>query len=190
MATIRPKSTASCTSPGSPEGLVIRVGRWIACPDIETQFAPDNYMGSHSLLVYVRHLHPDRHHAHVLLERAMDVPGAIHAGTDMAPWYPGATPTGFFGLRWVSKDNRDSVYTCLNDINNAEVPHVPAVRRTRGPRQLQLHRQHVDAQVHREGSIHTNTEAYYMWQFDAHRRRNVECRSGRQSSAAAAVSGR
>ena len=28
----------------------MRVGRWIACPDIETQYAPDNYMGSHSLL--------------------------------------------------------------------------------------------------------------------------------------------
>ena len=31
-------------------GMVVRIGRWIACPDIETQFAPDNYMGSHSLL--------------------------------------------------------------------------------------------------------------------------------------------
>ena len=29
---------------------MVRVGRWIACPDIETQFAPDNYMGTHSLL--------------------------------------------------------------------------------------------------------------------------------------------
>ncbi len=32
------------------QGFVLRVGRWIACPDIETQYAPDNYMGSHSLL--------------------------------------------------------------------------------------------------------------------------------------------
>ena len=36
--------------PWVANGMVIRVGRWIACPDIETQFAPDNYMGSHSLL--------------------------------------------------------------------------------------------------------------------------------------------
>ena len=32
------------------QGMIVRIGRWIACPDIETQFAPDNYMGSHSLL--------------------------------------------------------------------------------------------------------------------------------------------
>ena len=36
--------------PWVAQGLIVRVGRWIACPDIETQFAPDNYMGSHSLL--------------------------------------------------------------------------------------------------------------------------------------------
>ena len=44
------------------EGAVIRVGRWIACPDIETQWAPDNYMGSHSLSVHHGHLHADRRH--------------------------------------------------------------------------------------------------------------------------------
>src|SRR5271166_2451017 len=29
--------------PGLAQGLIVRTGRWIACPDIETQFAPDNY---------------------------------------------------------------------------------------------------------------------------------------------------
>ncbi len=36
--------------PWIAHGTDIRVGRWIATPDIETQFAPDNYLGSHSLL--------------------------------------------------------------------------------------------------------------------------------------------
>src|SRR5262249_3177699 len=36
--------------PWVAEGMIFRVGRWIACPDIETQFAPDNYMGTHSIL--------------------------------------------------------------------------------------------------------------------------------------------
>src|SRR5262249_51691542 len=36
--------------PWVAQGMIIQVGRWIATPDIETQFAPDNYMGSHSIL--------------------------------------------------------------------------------------------------------------------------------------------
>jgi hypothetical protein len=36
--------------PGIFQGMILRVGRWIACPDIETQFAPDNYLASHSIL--------------------------------------------------------------------------------------------------------------------------------------------
>ena len=48
------------------------------------------------------------------------VQGAIQSGTDMAPWYPGALPTGFFGWRWVSESNNDAFYTCLNNINNAK----------------------------------------------------------------------
>ena len=48
---------------------------------------------------------------------------SFHSGTDMAPWYPGATPTGAFGARWVAKDNNDAVYAWLNAINNAEFRH-------------------------------------------------------------------
>jgi len=36
--------------PQVAQGMIVRVGRWIACPDIETQFAPDNYLGTHSIL--------------------------------------------------------------------------------------------------------------------------------------------
>ena len=38
-------------TPSVAEGMIVRIGRWIACPDIETQFAPDNYMGSHSFFL-------------------------------------------------------------------------------------------------------------------------------------------
>ena len=41
--------TASCTSRRSPQGLMIRVGRYISLPDIEAQLAPNNYMYTHSL---------------------------------------------------------------------------------------------------------------------------------------------
>jgi hypothetical protein len=86
----------------------------------------------------------------------------------MAPWYPGALPTGFLGLRWVSKDNRDSVYTCLNDINNAQFR---VFQQNGQPVGHDNFNYLVSTWTHKftdSGSIHTNTEAYYMWQFDAH----------------------
>ena len=106
--------------PGVAQGMIVRVGRWIACPDIETQFAPDNYMGSHSLLFTFDTYTQTGVMVTVMLNKQWTVQAAIHAGTDMAPWYPGAMPTGMFGVRWVSSDNNDSIYTVLNDINDAK----------------------------------------------------------------------
>ena len=72
------------------EGMVIRVGRWIACPDIETQYAPDNYLATHSLLfTYDSYTQTGVRSSFQLNERNM-VQGAIQSGTDMAPWYAGA----------------------------------------------------------------------------------------------------
>jgi len=68
------------------DGLIIRVGRWIACPDIETQFAPDNYLGTHSLLFTFD----------TFTQTGIMLTGkfgdqwllqvGLTAGTDMAPW--------------------------------------------------------------------------------------------------------
>ena len=149
-------------------GLVVRMGRWIACPDIETQFAPDNYMGSHSLLfTYDTYTQSGIMLTFCVNNNWMFQVG-ITCGTDMAPWYPGATPTGFFGLRWVSKDNRDSLYTCLNNINTAKFRTFEEYGEVVGHDNFNYI---VSTWTHKfteSGSIHTNTEAYYMWQFDAY----------------------
>ena len=151
--------------PWVTEGLVIRVGRWIACPDIETQYAPDNYLGSHSLLftfdTYTQ--------TGVMLTFKMDdqnlLQAGLHAGTDMAPWYVGATPTGFFGWRWVAEDNNDAFYTCLNNINNAHFRHFTVDGQAAGHDNFNYI---VSTWTHRfSEKVHTNTEAYFMWQFDA-----------------------
>jgi hypothetical protein len=94
--------------PWVAQGMIVRVGRWIACPDIETQFAPDNYIGSHSLLFTFDTYTQTGIMLTFMLNEQWIVQGAIQAGTDMAPWYKGATPTGFLGLRWVAKDNNDA----------------------------------------------------------------------------------
>lgn len=154
--------------PNVMDGLVLRVGRWVACPDIETQFAPDNYMGSHSILfTYDTYTQTGIMATFCVNEQWMFQVGFI-AGTDMAPWYPGATPCGFLGLRWVSKDNRDSLYTCLNDIDTAQFRTFQEYGTTVGHDNFNYL---VSTWTHKftdSGSIHTNTEAYYMWQFDAH----------------------
>ena len=92
--------------PGIAKGMIITAGRWIATPDIETQFAPDNYMGTHSLLFTIDVYTETGVMATVMLNDQWTVQAAIHAGADMAPWYQGAVPTGMFGVRWVSCDNK------------------------------------------------------------------------------------
>jgi hypothetical protein len=147
------------------EGMQMRVGRWIACPDIETQYAPDNYMATHSLLfTFDTYTQTGVMFSFQLNQRNM-VQGAIHSGTDMAPWYPGALPTGFFGWRWVSASNNDSLYTCLNNINNANFRYFMADGRKAGHDNFNYI---VSTWTHRfSKKVHTNTEAYYMWQNDA-----------------------
>jgi hypothetical protein len=147
------------------QGMVIRVGRWIACPDIETQYAPDNYLATHSLLfTYDTYTQTGCMFSFQINERNM-VQGAIEAGTDMAPWYPGATPTGFFGWRWVAPDNNNAFYTCLNNINNAHFRYFDAHGQKAGHDNFNYL---VTTWEHRfNRKIHTKTEAYYMWQIDA-----------------------
>jgi len=151
-------------------GMVIRVGRWVACPDIETQLAPDNYLGSHSLLFTFDTYTQTGVMATFCLNNNWMVQGAITAGTDMAPWYVGATPTGFAGIRWVSNGNHDAIYTCLNNFNNAEFQHFEVDGQPAGHDNYNYI---VSTWEHRfndkpgAGSIVTKTEGYYMWQKDA-----------------------
>jgi hypothetical protein len=151
--------------PGVAQGMIITAGRWIATPDIETQFAPDNYMGTHSLLFTVDVYTETGVMATVMLNKQWTVQAAIHSGADMAPWYAGAMPTGMFGVRWVSEENKDSLYTVLNAINNAEFRYfdlngVPAGHHNYNIAQTTWQHKFSD-------EVHTKTEAYIMWERDA-----------------------
>jgi hypothetical protein len=152
-------------TPGVAQGMIVRVGRWIACPDIETQFAPDNYLGSHSILFTYDTYTQTGVMATVMLNKQWTVQAAIHAGTDMAPWYKGAIPTGMFGVRWVSNNNKDSVYTVLNSINNAEFRHFDDQGQPSGHDNFNYvvsTWQHAFCK-----EFFTKTEGYFMWQRDA-----------------------
>jgi putative OmpL-like beta-barrel porin-2 len=151
--------------PWIAQGTVIRVGRWIATPDIETQFAPDNYMGSHSLLfTYDTYTQTGFMVSHQIGQRWMFQWG-VHAGTDMAPWYVGATPTGFLGVRWVAPSNDDSIYLVLNSINDAKFQHFRDKGQPAGHDNFNYL---VGTWTHRFSShFVTQTESYFMWQKDA-----------------------
>jgi Putative beta-barrel porin-2, OmpL-like. bbp2 len=151
--------------PWVAQGMIVRVGRWIACPDIETQFAPDNYMGSHSLLFTFDTYTQTGVMLTFKLDDQWTAQAAIHAGTDMAPWYKGAIPTGAFGLRWVSKSNNDAFYTWLNAINDAKFRRFDENGQPAGHDNFNYL---VTTWEHRFNKmINTKTESYIMWQRDA-----------------------
>lgn len=152
-------------TPSVAQGMILRIGRWIACPDIETQFAPDNYMGTHSLLFTFDTYTQTGVMATIMINENWTVQAAIHAGTDMAPWYKGAVPTGMVGIRWVSSNNKDSVYLVLNAINGAKFRRFKMYGQPLGHDNFNYL---VGTWQHKfNDDIHTKTESYVMWQRDA-----------------------
>jgi hypothetical protein len=151
--------------PWVAQGMIVRIGRWIACPDIETQFAPDNYMGSHSLLFTFDTYTQTGVMWTFKLSDQWTAQAAIHSGTDMAPWYKGAIVTGAFGLRWVAASNNDACYTWLNAINNARFRRFTEDGQPSGHDNFNYL---VSTWEHRfNRQIITKTESYIMWQTDA-----------------------
>src|SRR5262249_41413844 len=151
--------------PWVARGMIVNLGRWIATPDIETQFAPDNYLGTHSLLFTIDIYTQTGVMATVMLNNQWTVQAALHAGADMAPWYKGAVPTGMAGVRWVSKDNNDSFYTVLNAVNNAEFRYFDLRGQPAGHHNYNIFQ---TTWQHRFNErIHTKTEAYIMWERNA-----------------------
>lgn len=152
-------------TPFVAQGMIIRLGRWISTPDIETQFAPDNYMGTHSLLYTFDTSTQTGVMATVMLNKYLTVQGAIHAGTDMAPWYKRAVPTGMFGIRWVACDNNDSIYLVLNSINSAKFRRFHMYGQKLGHDNYNCL---VGTWQHKfNDDINTKTEGYFIWQRDA-----------------------
>lgn len=151
--------------PNIADGLILRVGRWVATPDIEVQFAPDNYLATHSLQFTFDTYTQTGAMATLNLNRQWSVQGAVHSGTDMAPWYQGAVPTGMVGVRWVAADNNDSAYVVLNNINTAKFRHFDVDGQPAGHDNFNYV---VGTWQHRfNQKIHTKLAGIYMWQRDA-----------------------
>ena len=143
--------------PRVAEGLELKVGRFISPPDIEAQLAPDNYLFSHSTMFSIDPYTFTGVLAMLKLDNMWSLEAGIHAGADMAPWSSSASPNGHFMVRWVSRDNDDSIWAGINSLGDGKFRN--------GHDDLQ---QVVATWSHRfSDRIHMATELYYMWQFDA-----------------------
>jgi len=113
------------------QGTVIRVGRYIALPDIEAQLAPNNYTYVHSLTyTWDNYTNTGVQITTALNKNWIFQPG-ISVGTEAMPWHwgnhipnpdpnplnpgstmlkdPGAIPSVTMGLRWTSDDGKDDL---------------------------------------------------------------------------------
>ena len=143
--------------PQVAQGMLIKVGRFISPSDIEAQWAPQNYMYSHSLMFTVDPYTYTGVNITIRLHPQFQFEVGVHGGNDMAPWSNSAQANGSLMLRWVAKDNKESVYGGLASIGNGQYKN--------GHDDLQ---QFVVVWGHKFNErFHMMTEAYYMWQFNA-----------------------
>lgn len=143
--------------PKVADGMILKIGRFISPADIEAQWAPDNYLYTHSLMftvdpyTYTGALATLKLGAHWQLELG------AHAGNDMAPWSNSASLNGLLMARWVSNDNNNSLYGGINSLG--------AGKSKNDHDNLQMI---VGTWGHRfNKTLHMMTEVYYMWQKDA-----------------------
>jgi opacity protein-like surface antigen len=107
--------------PQIAQGMNVRVGRFLSVPDIETQMAPGNYLYTHSLLYIFDPFTQMGVMSTVKLNDQWLVQFGAHAGNDVAFWEKqDAKFTPVACVRWTSRDNNDSIYPCVNSINNGK----------------------------------------------------------------------
>ena len=139
------------------QGLQIKVGRFISPADIEAQWAPDNYLYSHSLMFSVDPYSFTGVQTVWRINPYWTFELGVHGGNDMAPWSKSSKLNGLAMVRWVSKDNNNSFYGGINALGSGKY--------TYEHDNLQMV---VGTWGHRfSPSWHMMTEVYYIWQKDA-----------------------
>ena len=139
------------------QGTLLKVGRFISPADIEAQWAPDNYLYSHSLMFTVDPYTFMGAQATIRLSPYWQIELGVHGGNDVAVWSESAHLNGLAMFRYVSRSNNNSIYAGINSIGSGQYSH-----------------EHDNLQMavatwgHRfRAKVHTQTESYYIWQYDA-----------------------
>jgi hypothetical protein len=106
--------------PWVAEGMVVRIGRWLSLPDIEAQFSPQNYLMTHSILYTVDPYTQMGVMTTTRLNQQWTFQIGVNASNDTAVWNHAARPSLQTCVRWVSADNDDMLYPCVNNWNKSD----------------------------------------------------------------------
>lgn len=106
--------------PWVAQGMVVRAGRWLSLPDIEAQFSPQNYLMTHSILYTADPYTQTGVMTTTRLSQQWTFQIGINASNDTAPWNRSARPSLQTCVRWVSADNNDMLYPCINNWNKSD----------------------------------------------------------------------
>ncbi len=143
--------------PKVADGLLLKAGRFISPADIEAQWATDNYVYSHSLMFTGDPYTFTGVLSILKLGSYWQLEAGIHAGNDVAFWVKPASLNGLLLVRWVSRNNNNSLYGGINSLGRGKYKD--------DQDDLQMV---VGTWGHRfNKTLHMMTEAYYMWQRDA-----------------------
>ena len=102
--------------PKVAQGMLIKVGRYIAPADIEAQLSPDNYLFSHSVIFSYDAYTFTGFQATIKLNRQTQIMFGAHGGNDNAPWTNTFNINGQAMIRWVSKTNNDGLWAGVSSI--------------------------------------------------------------------------
>ena len=143
--------------PKVAQGMLLKIGRFMSPADIEAQWAPDNYLFSHSLMFAVDPYTFTGINSTIRINRQWQFELGVHGGNDMSPFCNSSQVNGLGMVRWVSKNNNESIYGGLNSIGKGEYKN--------GHDDLQVL---VAVWGHRFGKrVHMMTESYYIWEKNA-----------------------
>ncbi len=139
------------------QGSILRLGRYISPLDIEAQLSPDNFLYSHSLMFTYDPYTFTGGQFITKINDYFSTQLGVHAGNDMAPWTTSSQVNGEILLKWVSRNNKDSLFGGLDSIGHGY-----------------FRNGHDDLQVFGITWSHkfndkwtTMTEQYYIWQRNA-----------------------
>ncbi len=106
--------------PAVAEGMLVTIGRYSAPADIESQLAPYNYLVTHSLIFGYDASTQTGINTTIKLNDSWTLLLGLVSVNDVAPWMPAATPTFEAMVRWVSRDNNDSLWGGITSLNNGK----------------------------------------------------------------------
>jgi hypothetical protein len=140
--------------PHVAQGMDLRVGRYSGVPGIEAQYAPSNYIFSHSLLSVYDPFTDTGALATIKLNDRWLVQTGITDGHDIAPWATGAKASGNLCLDYTTPSIRNNFYLCAAGINSGRYAYDNV--------------QHYDATWYHKFSStwHMASELWYMYQRD------------------------